>query len=67
MELALAGKVAVVTGSGKGIGAAIARKLAALGATTVVSGRTRSDLERTAAAIAKRAGRPSFSSATLAI
>jgi 3-oxoacyl-[acyl-carrier protein] reductase len=57
VELALAGKLALVTGSGKGIGAAIARKLAALGATTVVSGRTRSDLERTATAITQAGGK----------
>ena len=32
----LNGQVAVVTGGGRGIGAAVARKLAALGASTVV-------------------------------
>lgn len=47
----LMGQVAIVTGSGKGIGAAIARKLAALGATTVVCGRTKSSLESTVSAI----------------
>jgi len=57
VELALAGRVALVTGSGKGIGAAVARRLAALGATTVVSGRTRSDLERTASDITQEGGK----------
>jgi NAD(P)-dependent dehydrogenase (short-subunit alcohol dehydrogenase family) len=41
-------KVALVTGSGHGIGAAIASKLAALGATTVICGRNRARLEQTA-------------------
>ena len=36
----LAGQVAVVTGGGRGIGAAIARGLAELGASVVVCGRT---------------------------
>lgn len=47
----LAGQVAVVTGAGRGIGAAIAGKLAELGARTVLCGRTRAALETTAAAI----------------
>ena len=51
----LARQVAVVTGAGRGIGAAIARKLAELGATTVLCGRTRGPLEATAADI-RRAG-----------
>src|SRR5438105_11289065 len=52
----LAGQIAVVTGAGRGIGAAIARKLARLGATSVLSGRTRGGLESTAAAIAQEGG-----------
>jgi NAD(P)-dependent dehydrogenase (short-subunit alcohol dehydrogenase family) len=44
----LQGQVAVVTGGGRGIGAAIARKLAELGATTVITGRTRQTLESAA-------------------
>jgi NAD(P)-dependent dehydrogenase (short-subunit alcohol dehydrogenase family) len=53
----LQGQVAVVTGAGKGIGAAIARKLAAVGATTVVCGRTRGPLDATVAAIHKLGGK----------
>lgn len=49
----LSGQVAVVTGAGRGIGAGIARKLAALGATTVLLGRTREHLQTTAREIAK--------------
>jgi NAD(P)-dependent dehydrogenase (short-subunit alcohol dehydrogenase family) len=40
-------KVAVITGGGRGIGAAIAVRYAAEGATVVVSSRTRSDLDNT--------------------
>ena len=49
----LAGQVAVVTGAGRGIGAAIAHSLAALGAATVLCGRTRADLDSTAKQIAE--------------
>ena len=48
MEDKLSGKIAVVTGGGHGIGAAIASKLAVLGATTVICGRNRARLEQTA-------------------
>lgn len=44
---ALEGQVAVVTGAGRGIGAAIARKLGTLGAAVLVSGRTPAPLDRT--------------------
>jgi 3-oxoacyl-[acyl-carrier protein] reductase len=47
----LAGKIAVVTGGGRGIGAAIAAKIAALGATTIVCGRRLAPLEETAGRI----------------
>jgi 3-oxoacyl-[acyl-carrier protein] reductase len=52
----LAGQVAVVTGAGRGIGAAIAQKLAGMGASVVLSGRTRETLESTAKRIAKDGG-----------
>ena len=48
----LHGKVALVTGGSRGIGAAIANKLALLGANVVICGRNRPELEKTAAAIA---------------
>ena len=54
--LALQGQVAVVTGGGRGIGAAIARKLADLGATTVIVGRTRQALESVAEQIRQAGG-----------
>jgi NAD(P)-dependent dehydrogenase (short-subunit alcohol dehydrogenase family) len=47
----LAGKTALVTGGGRGIGAACARSLAAAGANVIVCGRTQADLEAVAAEI----------------
>ena len=47
----LNGKIALVTGGGRGIGAAIALKLASLGATTIVCGRTLARLQHTAGQI----------------
>jgi NAD(P)-dependent dehydrogenase (short-subunit alcohol dehydrogenase family) len=44
----LAGKLALVTGGGRGIGAACARSLAAAGAKVIVCGRSQPDLERVA-------------------
>jgi 3-oxoacyl-[acyl-carrier protein] reductase len=52
----LSGQVAVVTGASRGIGAAIARSLAELGARVVLCARTRQDLEATAAAISSAGG-----------
>jgi 3-oxoacyl-[acyl-carrier protein] reductase len=49
-------QIALVTGGGRGIGAAIARKLAGLGATVVICGRTRPALETTNAGISRMGG-----------
>jgi 3-oxoacyl-[acyl-carrier protein] reductase len=53
----LIGQVAVITGAGRGIGAAIARQLAKLGATAVLCGRTQSALDSTAQAILAAGGK----------
>jgi 3-oxoacyl-[acyl-carrier protein] reductase len=53
---AVSGQVAVVTGAGRGIGAAIAEKLASLGATVVLCGRTEKPLRDTASRISANAG-----------
>ncbi len=53
----LDGQVAVVTGAGRGIGAAIARKLASLGATAVLCGRTQAALDNTARTILDAGGK----------
>ena len=49
MSGALEGRGAVVTGGGRGIGAAVARALAAEGAAVVVAARTLAEIERVAA------------------
>jgi 3-oxoacyl-[acyl-carrier protein] reductase len=53
----LSGQVAVITGAGRGIGAAIARTLAALGATSVLLGRTQATLDAIARAIIDAGGK----------
>lgn len=52
----LAGRLALVTGSSRGIGAATARALAGAGAHVIVSGRTVADLERVEEAIHQAGG-----------
>ncbi len=52
----LSGQIALVTGAGRGIGAAIARKLASLGATVVLCGRTLKTLETAASSISALGG-----------
>lgn len=53
----LAGQTALITGAGRGIGAAIAACLARLGATAVLCGRTLATLDATAKSIASAGGR----------
>lgn len=54
---ALHEQVAVVTGAGRGIGAAIAQKLATLGVLVIACGRKREPLESTVAQIIRGGGR----------
>jgi NAD(P)-dependent dehydrogenase (short-subunit alcohol dehydrogenase family) len=56
-ETVLSGQTAVVTGAGRGIGAAIARTLASLGAIVVLCGRTESHLQTTESAISAAGGK----------
>ena len=52
-----AGSVAVVTGAGQGIGAAVARAFAAEGAAIVVAARSTDRIERVAKEIVKAGGK----------
>ncbi len=55
-EKVLNQKIAIVTGGGRGIGAAIAMKLAQMGASVVVCGRTRKIIDASAELIRKAGG-----------
>ncbi len=54
----LAGKVALVTGGGTGIGAAISRLLGAMGAEIAIASRKAENIERAAAGLSRALGRP---------
>lgn len=56
-SLSLQGKVALVTGGGRGIGKAIARRLAAAGANVVIASRKMENLEATAREFAALPGK----------
>jgi len=53
----LSNQVAIVTGSGRGLGAAIARGLAAAGASVMVCSRTQAEVDRLAADINRSGGK----------
>jgi len=52
----LSGKVAIITGSGKGIGEGIAKLLSEAGAKVVVSSRTKADIEQVSSGIIEAGG-----------
>ncbi|MCB0682042.1 MAG: SDR family NAD(P)-dependent oxidoreductase, partial [Saprospiraceae bacterium] len=58
-SLSLSGKVAVITGASKGIGAAIAEALAAAGAAVVLSSRRLEAVEEVAETIRRSGGEAS--------
>jgi NAD(P)-dependent dehydrogenase (short-subunit alcohol dehydrogenase family) len=53
----LSNQVAIVTGSGRGLGAAIAAGLAAAGASVMLCSRTKAEVDRTAEEIARSGGK----------
>ena len=56
-ECPLSDQVALVTGAGRGIGAAISERLAGLGATVVLCSRTQKDLDSVARAVSLHGGK----------
>jgi len=66
VTIALEGKVAFVTGASRGIGAAIALRLAQAGAVVAMTARDRAGLHRTEAAIESAGGRAWWRTADLA-
>jgi NAD(P)-dependent dehydrogenase (short-subunit alcohol dehydrogenase family) len=56
----LMGQVAIVTGGGRGIGRAIARKLAAAGAAVLVTARTEMEIAQVASDIREKGGQAAF-------
>ena len=65
--MSIIGQVAIVSGSGRGIGRAIARKFAAQGAAVVVTARTASEVQQVAGDIQSAGGRASLVIADLAL
>ena len=63
----LQNQVALITGSGRGIGRAIARLFAKEGAAAFLTARTEKELAATAAEITKDGGRAAFITADLAL
>ena len=63
----LENQVALITGSGRGIGRAIARLFAKEGAAVFLTARTEKELAATAAEIAKGGGRAAFATADVAL
>nr|ACO12589.1 Dehydrogenase/reductase SDR family member 1 [Lepeophtheirus salmonis] len=56
--MSLSGKVCVVTGASRGIGRGIAVQVGGAGATVYITGRSNSDLQKTADEIKSRGGNP---------